>query len=125
MALEERRRGTCGLLLSFLPGLRRMEDVHVEDPLHLQHEGLVRALQVFELCKGLISHLQLESGEKTVPSTFRANSRTMPKSRRNPTCAWLMRAGIFKSPSELRRIVPVPVAPKGLLAAPAAAVTTG
>jgi hypothetical protein len=49
----------------------------------------------------------------------------MPKSRRNPTCAWLMRAGIFKSPSELRRIVPVPAAPKGLLAAPAAAVTTG
>lgn len=46
----------------------------------------------------------------------------MPKSRRSPTCAWLMRAGIFRSPNELRRIVPAAVAPAGLAAA---ALTTG
>ncbi len=40
---------------------------------------------------------------KDLRSTLDAKSRTMVRSRRKLTCAWLIRAGILRSPSELRR----------------------
>lgn len=91
--------------------------------MHFRNETLIRALKFFELCK-IRSRLRERSLRGVdIPSTLRANSRTIPKSRRSPTCAWLILAGILRSPNELRRIVPAPPWPAGLAAAAALTAT--
>lgn len=73
-----------------------------ENGLGFHGEELIDALQLSETCRD--NNFQppaiIRGRFVNSLSTSAANSRTMPKSLFNPTCAWLILAGIFRSPSE-------------------------
>ena len=72
-------------------------------------QSLIVTLKLLEPCNTGSSPMLLHPRCKRYSlSTSVANSRTMPKSLFNPTCAWLILAGIFRSPREfLRGTMPV------------------
>lgn len=74
----------------------------LENALGFHSEGLIDALKLFETCrdKNFQPPAIIRGQFLNLLSTSAANSRTMPKSLFNPTCAWLILAGIFRSPSE-------------------------
>jgi hypothetical protein len=73
-----------------------------ENGLGFHGEELIDALQLSETCRD--NNFQppaiIKGQFVNSLSTSAANSRTMPKSLFNPTCAWLILAGIFRSPNE-------------------------
>jgi hypothetical protein len=73
-----------------------------ENGLDFHGKELIDALQLSETCRD--NNFQppaiIRGRFVNSLSTSATNSRTMPKSLFNPTCAWLILAGIFRSPNE-------------------------